>query len=1033
MAGRAAAESIRSEALRPSAEEVDTYVKPAKVDDGSENLRSLAQGLSKMDAGLGSFMEERQRSLDEDAKLQAEADFYANNAIGFNEAVRQGKIPAFASRAYVQAYQGVQGQVDGYGLDAKFKLAQSQLDVSKMDLPAYNAWVQKFTKENLPPGTDPAVLRGLLPRIRSLSEQGLNQFVADKDKATKKQAGDAQGALVNETIEEDRRNNLVGGKPFDPVATGAKLAAARQAAVGSGMTEQQADTLYVDAVTRMAVEKRDPTILKLLDAPVPGQKYAYKDTPYGAPSRDQAITKLEELGRRGISEEKRLSDAADKKALDDIQRRVQDSIQENPSAPIPEELIRQGQKFDGTFRTTAEGWRRSMQEGKGREDKEEVLSVYADIYRGAGAAAITNALRNGVVKDPDTLKSLRNEVEKVGKAGGDVDKILDSSSAKAITKEIQTRLATGTIDVFGNTNMTNAALTAQMDYRKALLDWRIKNPEADTTAQIDAANTIGASILKNIQGDGMTGGEYNRPKGAGPAPFDFKPPEGAGPATPLAQPPAATPAPKPASPTNFGGSPGGAPRLDRPVPGPSVAPSADPAVKKSWYDAIPLEQKAQIETAAAKQGVTPEVLSDRLFTLAAAREDPAVVLAQRRVRDTLGGPPGDDLASQITAAFTDESGPADPATVQRIARAFQDAFSSPAPAGGDYSLAAIKDMPKAARILDFISGPESTGNYNAYFAHAGSTKDLSKMSVAEVMDWMSSRGTVSSATGRYQFMKGTLAGLVKRLGVDVATTKFTPEFQDRLAVQLLKDRGYDDWAAGKVDDAKFANRLALEWASLPNFTPQRGRGVGQSAYQGDGLNKALVSTGKVQSALDEARELPAQAATTQRVPPVIYGDSLGEGIKQAAGGLDGDTKVSRQPLDTSRLIAEAPKAKAKGQPMFISSVSNNPEDGVARLPTDIGNAKQKGYTPVVFGVGSKFPAAVNERIEKVASEHGALFVPLPEGKGMRAADGVHLTKKGYAAAYSAADAALAAPESAAKVAGGTPADKKPEPSVKRGA
>jgi conjugal transfer mating pair stabilization protein TraG len=171
-------------------------------------------------------------------------------------------------------------------------------------------------------------------------------------------------------------------------------------------------------------------------------------------------------------------------------------------------------------------------------------------------------------------------------------------------------------------------------------------------------------------------------------------------------------------------------------------------------------------------------------------------------------------------------------------------------------MAAIKDDPKAASILDFISGGvdgnqggESAGNYNAVIGNAHSTRDLSQLSVNEVYQLqheLVQHGMPSSAVGRYQIIGSTLKGLVNQLGVD-PTAKFTPELQDQLAIQLLKNRGYDRWASGQLSDQQFAHNLSEEWASLPD--PQNG---GKSHYDGVGPNHAGTTLGNVASMLKRA-------------------------------------------------------------------------------------------------------------------------------------------------------------------------------------
>lgn len=59
--------------------------------------------------------------------------------------------------------------------------------------------------------------------------------------------------------------------------------------------------------------------------------------------------------------------------------------------------------------------------------------------------------------------------------------------------------------------------------------------------------------------------------------------------------------------------------------------------------------------------------------------------------------------------------------------------------------------------------------------------------------------------------------------------------------------------AGKISRTEFGKRLAQEWASFPVLAPVQGAHRklkrGQSYYAGDGVNKALVTPGKVEAVL----------------------------------------------------------------------------------------------------------------------------------------------------------------------------------------
>ena len=136
------------------------------------------------------------------------------------------------------------------------------------------------------------------------------------------------------------------------------------------------------------------------------------------------------------------------------------------------------------------------------------------------------------------------------------------------------------------------------------------------------------------------------------------------------------------------------------------------------------------------------------------------------------------------------------------------------------------------KLLDYIGKHESAGNYNILVG--GKTNpDLTNMTVGEVLEFqkqMLAQGHESTAVGKYQIIKSTLSGLVKQ-GFANLDDKFDASTQDKLAVGLLKRRGLDDYMAGKLDANKFADKLSMEWASLPYHT-------GASYYAGVGSNRS---------------------------------------------------------------------------------------------------------------------------------------------------------------------------------------------------
>lgn len=156
-----------------------------------------------------------------------------------------------------------------------------------------------------------------------------------------------------------------------------------------------------------------------------------------------------------------------------------------------------------------------------------------------------------------------------------------------------------------------------------------------------------------------------------------------------------------------------------------------------------------------------------------------------------------------------------------------------------------------APLLEVIAKGESKGNYNAYFGSVHNSEvRFTEMTIAEVMQWQEdyvAQGSPSSAVGKYQIIRPTLAGLVRQLGIDV-NTAFDEKTQDALAIALLERRGALQYVQKEISPENFAANLAKEWATLPKMT---GQNPEQSYYAADGLNKAQITPRDIHTALAE--------------------------------------------------------------------------------------------------------------------------------------------------------------------------------------
>jgi len=156
-------------------------------------------------------------------------------------------------------------------------------------------------------------------------------------------------------------------------------------------------------------------------------------------------------------------------------------------------------------------------------------------------------------------------------------------------------------------------------------------------------------------------------------------------------------------------------------------------------------------------------------------------------------------------------------------------------------------------LLNTIAEGESKGNYNAYYGSAGNSEILfTAMTVQQVLDWQQAyveRGSPSNAVGKYQFVRPTLAGLVREMNIK-GDAQFDEALQDRLAIRLLERRGVRDYVRGRISREQLAHNLSMEWAALPRVI---GGNPEASYYDGDGLNAVQVSIDQILAAIDSLR------------------------------------------------------------------------------------------------------------------------------------------------------------------------------------
>ncbi|WP_185984113.1 hypothetical protein [Aureimonas mangrovi] len=807
------------ELLRPTASPVDSYVRPAP-----SGLNQLAGALAQLDPALRAFTDQRaQRFRDEEAK-RAEADHFRNNEEGYAEAVRTGQIPAHHSRTYMRTYKAAEGATIGRNLQHRYRAAWDAWEGKNAEDPdgsLHAGFLQEFIRSNV--GTnDPDVLAGVLPAVRSLQESATSADIKYRGDRAYLGSITAHTARINQHIDDGDDAGLLSPEGTNYPGVFAAAFAERERIVASGARPEDFDKAMMEAFAAKAVEKGDAGLLAWFDQTVPGQDYTYGDTADGQALRLQTLERLETVERQYASDAHTRQTREDAAAKDAATRTAIDLLA--AGEPVPEELLAAGQRVDPTFRTRIGEWRKNLAERS--SDPDVLMSVYDAVLRGGGVKAVVDAFDAGAISNPEDLTKLHTFAKGFEENEDRIEDALGSAAARRLldTIDVQTKGSTDFGDPVGGTS--REGLEAQYDFRRMVMEWAIANPDASAYEREEALGRFGKIILDRIQPstnplDKAAAGTYERGEERFPNPYTEGPV--AGPETaPTTIPPA------PAPPDASG------------LLSPSVKPADGEAQlpNSGWFDGLPDWQKGIIRSYADRSGMSLEDAtrairerSDPSYKPMSAHGDGGAAY-QPAVYDPSSPDMGDGdsrslgLTPEQASAFLDEA-----LAANTVDTAPGSAF--------------VANDPSASRLLNLIGQHEAAGNYNAVYGRAGSKRDLSALTLDQVLGEQQAarkRGAASTAIGRYQFIFKTLRGLKSELGLS-GKERFTPELQDRLAMQLLERRGYSAFRAGRISQRQFALRLSQEWASLAN--PSTGR----SFYAGDGLNASSASASDVYRAL----------------------------------------------------------------------------------------------------------------------------------------------------------------------------------------
>lgn len=501
-----------TEELKPKAAMIDTFVRPAEDRSRSSQLAQVAQSLRGFSRDLDGYMLQEAERQAEDDKAAGTAAFYQNNATAFAKAVEQGLIPANASRAFMNAYKEQEGRNLGMSIAAEVDAEwETRPERNSTDPAAADAWKRQRYSERLAAVKDPRVLRGAVPSIISSSER-----VADRQ--AKASGENAYRNLLQNT---DREINLLIDEGKRTGATPEQIAAQieerRERLRAVGVKEVDLDRAIITSVQQKARASGDEDLLLILDQKRPnGGRYSDLTE-----VREASYKTEEEIRRkRYIDEdrEERQEARAGKKSAEEATLQVFQLWKDNPEAPVPEEILKQGEKGDPKFRLTVEQMRGQLFNTMEKEEPGKVRDAIMRIQRAGGDAmkVLSQEIAAGNLRSPNTIMKLADDAQRLGRAN---DRYVDTFQSQ-MWQEYEKRLeglldpkrllVPGTGVSIPNVVRDPAQTAAEIqrglnDTRLAFAQWLEQFPNATAEQRFRAGRQIQENFLSRFVTPGQNG------------------------------------------------------------------------------------------------------------------------------------------------------------------------------------------------------------------------------------------------------------------------------------------------------------------------------------------------------------------------------------------------------------------------------------------------------------------------------------------------------------------------------------------------
>lgn len=490
------------EELTPVAKPAEAYFQPPQAQRSP--LEDVARALSPLSANLmglvGEMRKEEEKTRKDTDQAEADRIFVEGNQMGFEEAVRQGKIPAQASPVFTRRYRELEGDRRGREFAAQVEKDFNTWDRREVATPEeVTQWLAERTKTAFQ-GTDPLSLRAALPHVSRIQDRITNQSVKlVNDRFVNDSLENIKGS-VREIVDQGYRDSVLDPRDV-PVFSGTRKAAQEIEALtgrmkAAGLRGADLNAAVVDAVTEEAVRRNDPTILEILKkdrangTPGPGL------TSYGQQKLEQAEDKIFRNTERAESMAVRRQEREFKQGNRVATRFVVDTLTNNPDAEIDPNIIELGSRYDPDFGLKVEKIREQVQKRMESDNPVDVRDATRRIWESdRPTAQVFDEVSAGNLRNPGTIRSLLNDAARIEQARGRGN----GSFGLDIFKRTKDAIAKST-DPYGTekNNPDQAAPRAVFDFEMAVADWDARNPEATQIERMKKVKELGDVFLGAI-------------------------------------------------------------------------------------------------------------------------------------------------------------------------------------------------------------------------------------------------------------------------------------------------------------------------------------------------------------------------------------------------------------------------------------------------------------------------------------------------------------------------------------------------------